>query len=304
MVESDASIFDLGAKMNYMKYALIFFLGLHSLGAIAQNTDSIPSPWRRRLEIGFNLNQASFTSNWKGGGTNNFALGSLVNGSLVYTQNKFTWSNDLQLQYGFQKNEGQTRRKTQDLVFIDTKVGYDLSEKLNAFGAVNFVSQFAEGLNYSKDAAGNEVTRVISRWMAPGYFTQSLGVQYKPVSYFMVRLGALATRQTFVMDPTLSAAGAFGVDSGSMVKVDYGYQIVANFDKNLAKNLNLKARYLSFGDYTNFQRTNHRLDLIFAARITKYINTNFTAVMLYDRNQDLAVQWSQVLALGLLFQLR
>jgi hypothetical protein len=36
---------------------------------------------------------------------------------------------------------------------------------------------------------------------------------------------------------------------------------------------------------------------------TKYINTNFTAVMLYDRNQDAAVQWSQVLAVGVLFQL-
>jgi len=287
-----------------MKYPLICLLSLLSLSGFAQNNDSIPSPWRRKLEIGLNLNQASFTSNWKGGGTNNFALGSLVNGSLLYTNAKFTWSNDLQLQYGFQKNEGQTRRKTQDLVFIDTKAGYDISEKLNLFGAANFVSQFAEGLNYSKDATGNEVTRVISRWMAPGYFTQSLGIQYKPVSYFMVRLGALATRQTFVMDPQLSAVGAFGVDTGKSVKVDYGYQIVANFDKNLAKNLNLKARYLSFGDYTNFQRTNHRLDLIFAARVTRYINTNFTAVMLYDRNQDLAVQWSQVFALGLLFQLK
>ncbi|MBA4304151.1 MAG: hypothetical protein C0424_07990 [Sphingobacteriaceae bacterium] len=287
-----------------MKHLLIILMSFQSAMVVGQTTDSTKSPWTRRLEIGLNLNQASFTPNWKGGGTNNFAMGSLVNGSLLYTNGKFTWSNDLQLQYGFQKNEGQTRRKTQDLVFIDTKAGYDISENLNAFGAVNFVSQFAEGLNYSKDPLGNEVARVMSRWMAPAYFTQSLGVQYKPVPYFMARLGALAIRQTFVTDPMLSAAGAFGVDSGSTVKVDYGYQIVASFDKNLAKNLNLKARYLSFGDYTNFQRTNHRLDLIFAARITRYINTNFTAVMLYDRNQDLAVQWSQVLALGVLFQLR
>lgn len=287
-----------------MKHLLIILMSFQSAMVVGQTTDSTKSPWKRRLEIGLNLNQASFTPNWKGGGTNNFAMGSLVNGSLLYTNGKFTWSNDLQLQYGFQKNEGQTRRKTQDLVFIDTKAGYDISENLNAFGAVNFVSQFAEGLNYSKDPLGNEVARVMSRWMAPAYFTQSLGVQYKPVPYFMARLGALAMRQTFVTDPMLSAAGAFGVDSGSTVKVDYGYQIVASFDKNLAKNLNLKARYLSFGDYTNFQRTNHRLDLIFAARITRYINTNFTAVMLYDRNQDLAVQWSQVLALGVLFQLR
>lgn len=287
-----------------MKYFFLLFALLPLADVTAQNADSIPSPWRRRLEIGLNLNQASFTPNWKGGGTNNFALGTLASGSLSYTQKKFSWMNDLQLQYGFQQNKGQTRRKTQDLVFIDSKVGYEISQKLNAFGAVNFVSQFAPGLNYSKDPAGNEIATVISRWLAPGYLTQSFGIQYKPVDYFMVRMGALAARQTFVTDPVLSAAGAFGVDSGSTLRVDYGYQIVASFDKNLAKNLNLKARYLSFGDYADFSKTNHRLDLIVAARVTKYINTNLTAVMLYDRNQDLAVQWSQVLALGVLFQLR
>lgn len=287
-----------------MKYFFFLFALLPLADVTAQNADSIPSPWKRRLEIGLNLNQASFTPNWKGGGTNNFALGTLASGSLSYTQKKFSWMNDLQLQYGFQQNKGQTRRKTQDLVFIDSKVGYEISQKLNAFGAVNFVSQFAPGLNYSKDPAGNEIATVISRWMAPGYLTQSFGIQYKPVDYFMVRMGALAARQTFVTDPVLSAAGAFGVDSGSTLQVDYGYQIVASFDKNLAKNLNLKARYLSFGDYADFSKTNHRLDLIVAARVTKYINTNLTAVMLYDRNQDLAVQWSQVLALGVLFQLR
>jgi hypothetical protein len=118
-----------------------------------------------------------------------------------------------------------------------------------------------------------------------------------------VRLGALALRETFVLDNALSAAGAFGVDSGQTVNVNLGYQIVASFDKDLAKNLNLKMRYLSFGDYADFSNTNHRVDMILSARITKYINTNFTAVMLYDRNQDAAVQWSQVLAVGVLFQL-
>jgi len=261
------------------------------------------SPWERKLEVGFNLNQASFTSNWKGGGTNNFALGTIVSGNLAYKKEKFSWVNDLQLQYGFQKNQGQSQRKTQDLVFIDSKAGYQLSEKFNAFGAANFVSQFAPGVSYGKDTFGVETNSIISRWMAPAYFIQSLGFQYKPVKYFDVRLGILALRETFVLDNNLSAAGAFGVDSGKTVNVNVGYQILANFDKDLTKNINLKMRYLSFGDYNDFSNTNHRLDFILTAQVTKYINTNFTAVMLYDRNQDAAVQWSQVLSIGLLFRL-
>lgn len=282
-------------------------LGLLLLAGTAQaqvDTAAAPkSPWVYKLEVGFNLNQASFTSNWKGGGTNNFAFGAIVRGNLAYKREKVTWVTDLQLQYGFQKNEGQTQRKTQDLVFIDSKAGYQLSEKINAFGAANFVSQFAPGLAYGKDALGKETSSIISRWMAPAYFIQSLGFQYKPVKYFDVRLGVLALRETFVLDPALSAAGAFGVDGGQTVNVNVGYQILANFDKDLAKKLNLKMRYLSFGDYSDFPNTNHRFDLILSARITKYINTNVTAVMLYDRNQDAAVQWSQVLAIGLLFRL-
>jgi hypothetical protein len=288
-----------------MKMHLILGLLLMATAAQAQeDTTAAPqSPWKRKLEVGFNLNQAGFTSNWKGGGTNNFALGTLVNGSLAYKRERFSWVNDLQLQYGFQKNQGQTQRKTQDLVFIDSKAGYQLSEKINVFGAANFVSQFAPGLSYGKDALGNETRSIISRWMAPAYFIQSLGFQYKPVNYFNVRLGVLALRETFVLDNALSAAGAFGVDSGQAVNVNVGYQILANFDKDIAKNVNLKMRYLSFGDYADFSNTNHRLDFILSARVTKYINTNFTAVMLYDRNQDAAVQWSQVLAVGILFRL-
>lgn len=285
-----------------MKTKILLLAVLATTGLYAQDSTA-NKPWKHKLEIGINVNQASFTPNWKGGGSNNFALGSIVNGSLNYKQGKFSWMNDLQLQYGFQKNEGQSQRKTQDLVFIDSKAGYQLSEKLNAFGAANFVSQFAPGYDYGTDGAGNETQTVISRWMAPAYFIQSVGVQYQPVEYFKVRLGALALRETFVLDNALSAAGAFGVDSGQTVNVNLGYQIVASFDKDLAKNLNLKMRYLSFGDYADFSNTNHRVDMILSARITKYINTNFTAVMLYDRNQDAAVQWSQVLAVGVLFQL-
>lgn len=285
-----------------MKRCILLLLVLAMTQVHAQDSTAAKH-WQHKLEIGINVNQASFTPNWKGGGSNNFALGSIVNGSLNYKREKFSWMNDLQLQYGFQKNEGQSQRKTQDLVFIDSKAGYQLSDKLNAFGAANFVSQFAPGYNYGEDAVGNETRTVISRWMAPAYFIQSVGLQYEPVDYFKVRLGALALRETFVLDNALSAAGAFGVDSGETVNVNLGYQIVASFDKDLAKNLNLKMRYLSFGDYADFSNTNHRVDMILSARITKYINTNFTAVMLYDRNQDAAVQWSQVLAVGVLFQL-
>jgi hypothetical protein len=93
----------------------------------------------------------------------------------------------------------------------------------------------------------------------------------------------------------------YGVPVGKNMKNDVGFQLMADFDKNLAENLNLKLRYISFGEYKDFSNTNHRVDLVLSAKVTKYINTNITAVMLYDKNQSKAVQWSETLALGVLF---
>ena len=36
--------------------------------------------WNSGLSIGLNFNQASFSGNWKAGGVNSIALGSIING--------------------------------------------------------------------------------------------------------------------------------------------------------------------------------------------------------------------------------
>ncbi len=271
--------------------------------AIEKAAEEPAKAWKTKLEIGLNFNQSFFTENWSGGGVSSTAFGSLVKGNAAYTKGKLSWTNDLQLQYGILKNKGQSQRKLNDLIFVDSKVGYRFTEKLDAFGALNFMSQFSEGYKFGKDANGIETRTTISNFLAPGYLTQALGVRYQPVPYFWARVGVLALRQTFVMDDSLFLAVPenFGVPIGKNIQNDVGFQLMADFDKNLAENLNLKLRYISFGQYTDFSNTNHRVDLVLSAKITKYINTNFTAVMLYDKNQDKAVQWSETLALGLLF---
>lgn len=292
-----------------MKKAL-FILSLLFAGACyAQEVadDAKPAtdakPWKTKLEIGLNFNQSFFTENWNGGGVSSFAFGSLIKGNAHYTKGNLSWTNDLQLQYGIQKNKGQSQRKLNDLIFVDSKVGYRFTQQLDFFGALSFMSQFAEGYKFGTDANGIETRTTLSNFLSPGYLTQAVGVRYQPVPYFWARVGVLALRQTFVMDENLYLVVPenYGVAVGKNIKNDIGFQLMADFDKNLAENLNFKLRYISFGEYADFSNTNHRVDLVLTAKITKYINTNFTAVMLYDRNQDKAVQWSETLALGLLF---
>ncbi|MEM1136980.1 MAG: hypothetical protein AAGI07_14175, partial [Bacteroidota bacterium] len=83
------------------------------------------------------------------------------------------------------------------------------------------------------------------------------------------------------------------------------FQLLADFNKDVAENINLKFRYLLFANYEDFRsRTiDHRLDAIVTASINKYINTSLTVNMLYDFDQDDQVQLAQALAIGFQYKI-
>ena len=78
------------------KLFTLYFIFLLANFAYSQESD-IPSDsvskalkdttyWNSELSIGFNLNQASFSGNWKAGGVNSFALGSIFSGKANYAK--------------------------------------------------------------------------------------------------------------------------------------------------------------------------------------------------------------------------
>ncbi|GAB3246268.1 DUF3078 domain-containing protein [Larkinella harenae] len=259
--------------------------------------------WKRSAQFGINLNQGSFSSNWKGGGVNSVALGSFFNARSDYMQRRFNWTGEVQLQYGIVKNQGQTSRKNVDRLFLDTKVGHRLSEKWLAFGNINFLSQFAPGYRYEDVAGGGERNVLISTFLAPGFLTESIGLEYKPVTYFNLQFGLGTIRQTFVVDDniTVGEPTRYGVAPGKTVRNEFAFQLIANYDRNIMDNLNLKARYQLFANYATLNAIDHRLDIALTAKINKYVNVNLTGIVLYDKDQDDAIQYSQGLAIGFLY---
>jgi hypothetical protein len=279
-----------------------------------------PKPWTTELQTGINLNQASYSDNWKAGGVNSVAVSLFLNGKANRKWEKSEWTNDLQLLYGNIRNQGQDMRKNADRIFFESKYAYKIAKHWNAFASVNFMSQFDAGFEYffNKDSAGKdtgpEQARRISGFLSPGYLTEAFGVEYKPVSYFSAQFGLGALRQTFVTDQTLydkyDTADAkyselYGVKRGENIRNQVVFQFVANFDKEIMKNIFLKARYMAVADYAklNGQGVVHRLDANLTAKVNKYVNVNLAGVILYDYDQDKDVQFSQVLSLGILYSL-
>lgn len=260
--------------------------------------------WRNWTSFGVNVNQASFSENWGGGGVNSLALGGQYTFKTDYTKGDKNFVSDLILQYGKLKNKDQLSRKTSDRIFWDNKVALKLSKSWYFFGSINFESQFDRGFSFSKNAQGNEIRTLLSRFMAPGYLTESVGFEYKPVKYFFVRIGTGTARQTFMIDTNLYKTNPknFGVEPGENFRNELAFQIVGAIDKDIAENLNLKSRYTMFANYEKLKSIDNRLDLTLTARVNKLINVSLAGIVLYDDDTANEIQASQALSLGLIYK--
>ncbi|MDQ8005024.1 MAG: DUF3078 domain-containing protein [Pedobacter sp.] len=259
--------------------------------------------WKTKATVGINANQASFSDNWKGGGTNSIAIGALLNHKAEYSKESYSYTSEVILQYGKVKNKDQLQKKTNDRIYWDNKAAVQLSKNWYFFASLSFESQFDKGFSYSRDANGNEVAKILSRFMSPGYLTQSLGFEYKPSKVFSTRIGTGTARQTFVLDTTIYKTNPknFGVEVGKKLRNDLAFQVVSNLEKEIIKNTILKAKYNMFIPYEDVKETDHRLDVVVTSKLNRFLNVSLTGVILYDKDMDLKVQSSQALALGVSF---
>ena len=265
----------------------------------------------KKTEFGINLTQGSFSSNWTGGGVSSVALGAFFNALSEKRKGKNSWRNDFQSQYGIVKNKSQESRKNLDRIFFDTKYNYELKGPWSLFANFNLLSQFANGYIYSSSPDSVGAKRKVSGLFAPAYLTEAIGLEYRPVPYFFVDIAPGAVRQTVVSDRNLyrTLPENYGVKVGKRIHNEVGIvQLVANFDKELVKDLNLKFRYLLFTAYNKNQITNkrefkndHRLDAMATTKIAKYFNVNLGAILIYNKSQADKVQFAQGLSVGFLY---
>lgn len=266
------------------------------------------SNWKKRFAFGLNLNQASFSSNWKGGGINSIGLNSQLSYKANFKKDKVSWDNELDFLYGFVNNAGQGFRKTVDRIFLDTKLGYSINPKWDFYTSLNFLSQFAPGYKYNDDNTED----LISDVLAPAFITSSWGVEYHPANYFKVRISPFSPRVTIVQDnngrfDAVSAVNPYGVPVGDNTRFEWlAFQLTADFAKDIAQNVNLKWRYMAFANYETLEAKtiDHRIDLNLTAKVNRFITVSLGAIMIYDFDQDSGIQLNQLFNLGFLYSFR
>jgi hypothetical protein len=292
------------------KYAILCML-VGSFGALAQTvpTDTTGMPkdtsyWKKKTEFGANLNQGSFSSNWTGGAVSSIAFGVFVNALGEYKKDKDSWRNELQAQYGIVKNRNQESRKSVDRLFFDTKYGRQLTPEWSFIVNVNLLTQFTAGYEYRELSTGEFEQDKVSGFFSPAFITEAVGIEYKPVPYFFITFSPGAVRQTVVADLDLyrTFPKNYGVPIGQRVRTELALlQLIANFDKDIAKDVNLRFRYQLFANYRNLRAIDNRLDAMLTAKLNKNWNVNLGLIMIYDEDQSTQIQLAQSLSIGFLY---
>jgi len=302
--------------MKYFLVSTLFILGLTRGGwsqvddtpLLADLADTVAADtiWKTNFDVGLNFNQAAFSENWVGGGVNSVAFSSFLLYQTNYKRGPWSWNNLVDLLYGVVNNSGEDFRKSQDRLLLDSKVGYDISKNWNAYASVNFLTQFAPGFRYVEQPNGNEDALKISDFMAPAFLTFSFGAEYAPTDNFVLRLSPFSPRFTFVTDTTLYLNTIdnvnYGVPIGETVRTEWlAAQLIAAWNKDLTENISLQTRYMLFANFETLEadKIDHRLDLTLVAKLTEYINVNFSAIAIYDFDQSEDIQFSQLLGVGI-----
>jgi hypothetical protein len=290
-------------KKNTFVATLLLLVTVFSQSAFAQivKPDTI-TRWKKKLVFNFNINQAAFSSNWKAGGINSVGFNSSLNYRANYTNQKITWANEFDFLYGFVSNSGQGYRKTMDRMFFDTKIGYKVHSNWDVFTSLNFLSQFSEGYKYDDD----DTRELISDIFAPAFVTSAWGVQYKPADFFYVRISPFAPRVTILRNnngrfDAVDTLRPYGVEVGHTTRYEWlAFQLIADFNKDIFTNMNLKWRYMMFANYETLQANtiDHRFDLMLSARVNRFISVGLGAILVYDFDQDSGAQYSQAFNIG------
>jgi len=312
--------------MNIKSLAVLFATIFLSINAQAENIPDSLKIWKKKAELGLNTALSGTSPNWSGGAANNLAGNAFFNASANAKWDHSSWDNKLLINVGalstklkdINGNFYRSTKKNIDNVFFDSKYGYSFNKPkwLSAYAGLNIQTQLLSGFAYSQDSNGREIQTQVSSFMSQGTAMPALGFEAKPRDWFFMRLGLGAIKQTFVINQKLYALRGenviAGVEKGKYVYNELGFQLQAGMNKNLDKNkqYTLKFNYLGFAPY-NFSSSNSpldsRIDLGFVAKISKYVNFNYTLISIYDK--DLAHpgvnawQNSWILGLGFLYKL-
>jgi len=278
--------------------------------------------WTQKNKASFDLSEVAFV-NWNSGGSNSISGLLGFKSKLNYRDKFFVWKNNVEVRYGVNKQEARELRKTDDLIEINSNMGYKPDSLSNWFysARLNFRTQLTNGYNYpNKDEP-------ISRLLAPGYLFLGGGMEYgKNIDKLSFYFSPLTLKATFVLDEDLANIGSFGVTPavldpdgnviipGEQIRTEVGVLVTNSYEMELAENINVKNEVSLYSDYiNNFGNLDLDWRIDFDFKVNSFIRATLGSHLRYDDDvktqtpsdvegefdqAGAKVQWKQFLGVG------
>lgn len=246
--------------------------------------------WEKSLVGGLNFTQTTL-NNWQQGGEDSWNWQLDINGKFVNDQEKTNWSNTGQISYGRTKVGDAESVKSADEIFLESVMSYKLGVLINPYVAVSGRTQFTRNNPGEKD----------SKFLNPGYFTESFGIGLQRGKGFKTRLG-LAFKQTMTTDEVFAVNWSDDKSTpGEIEKIrsEVGLESVSDFNRKLAENILFTSKLEMFSNLEAVDEVDVRWDNLLSAKVSRLISVSFNVQLFYDKDIDLKRQIRQVLAVGL-----
>ena len=222
-----------------------------------------------------------------------------MDANLNYARELTTWTNRLQLMYGFlwSADKENLLQKSADLMQFESRFGYKTSEasfwKYTA--DLTFKSQFSDSYDsYKQDEKGMWTGTLKSGLFSPGYLTFGLGMSWDPAPWFSLNISPVTGGFIFCGIPELRKGYGMHLidpDSDPTVGGNYhsslfqlGAQVKANLKASVSDILTYETQLILFTDYLNHPFVWNRVnwDNKFGFLVGKYIKLSFDTWLIYD----------------------
>ena len=274
---------------NKLSFALIL-LFIFSISLYSQQDSVKLNTWIPTAAAGLNISQLAL-SNWTQGGDNSITWTLLGNGSLKYQSVGWTFNNNLKIAYGRTKLGGADFKTNDNELYLESVVSKNINWAVSPYFS-NTV-RTPVGIAYSNTDPPVQT----AAFFDPGYLSQSIGFAYQKQKGFDTRLG-IAVQETFTRNNTQFSDDP-ATEKIEKFKAETGIESVTNGEYVLAENMLFKSSLRLFSRFKSFDVWDVRWDNSIVAKINNYLNTSFSYLLIYQKDQSITAQMKEGLQLGL-----
>ena len=279
--------------MRQINFIMLFVFSLGVLGNAQDEKKEPEYGWKNQVISDLNFTQNQFTD-WAQGGEDSWSWAMNISAKFENDQEKFNWANSGKFAFGQASIAGNDPRKAADEIKLESVYTYKLGNEINPYAAATMQTQLTEGLVYT-DASDNKGTAV-SNFFDPGYFTESIGGEYKPNDTFKTRAG-IAAKQTIAADY------AYADDPETAKTEDFkneiGAESVTDLNFKVSEQILYESKLELFSNFESSDEIDVNWDNTFSAKVSEIIKVSLNVRLLYDKDIFYKRQLKQTLAVGL-----